>query len=101
MAIVWDDAYKTKITTKLTRAIGQAIQDGELESERLSEVCQAILAVMDTLKTHEQLVDFLTKLSEQWPFFASVLNEEKSQGVTVDKVEQMFERQTAPAADKI
>lgn len=90
MGWIFDKSYKNRIGQQLVSCIGTAIESGELEVDDLSNVCDSILVVIDTIKTQEELSTFLEKLSGSWPFFNMVLTKENKIGESIQTIEQKF-----------
>jgi len=87
---MFDENYKNKMTLSLTVRIGRAIKSGELDDNELCEVCSYVAVAMDTIKSIEEVADFLTKMSARWPFFQEVLNEHKKMDNTIAQIDKMF-----------
>jgi len=91
MAISFDETYKNKIGMKITVRIGQAIKSGELSDNDLPEVCNYVLIAIETIKSHNELIDFLGNLTNRWPVFSSILTQEIKQQEAVTTIESMFQ----------
>ena len=90
MATFFDTNHKNKVGVALTKRIGEAVINGEMAGTEMPVACRYILAVIDTIKTNEDLIDFLAKLALRWPCFNIVLQEEQKFIATVQTVEQKF-----------
>jgi hypothetical protein len=90
MSATFDENYKNKMTLTLTVRIGKALKSGELDENELCEVCSYVSVAMDTIKSVEEVTDFLTKISARWPFFQEVLNEQKKTDNTIAQIDTMF-----------
>lgn len=73
-----DADHKNKIGSYLTRVLAQALKDGEISEEGASDAASKLLATVDTLRNQEELVAFLTQLSNRWPIFSNYLVIERS-----------------------
>jgi len=88
---------RNQIGTKLTIAIGTAFKTGDLTTEeQLHEVSEDILTIIDQIKTHRELIEVLTALTEKWPFFSSILKAESTQGQAVADIKETFKRRETP-----
>lgn len=90
MATFFDGNHKNKVGVAITRRMGEAVIKGELEGDQMPVVCRYVLAVIDTIKTNEELITFLSKLSLRWSCFQAVLTSEIEYIKTVESVEQKF-----------
>lgn len=90
MAISFDETYKNKVGMKITVRIGQAIKSGELSDNDLPEVCNYVLIAIETIKNHDELIGFLTNLTDRWPFFSHILTSEIKQQEAITSIESMF-----------
>ena len=93
---MFDENYKNKMTLSLTIRIGKALKSGELGENELCEVCSYVSVAMDTIKSIEEVTDFLTKMSARWPFFQEILDEQKKMDKTITQIDTMFVSRQAP-----
>jgi len=100
MSGTFDENYKNKITLSLTVRIGKALKSGELDENELCEVCSYVAVAMDTIKSIEELTDFLTVTSARWPFFQEILEEHKKTDNTIAQIDKMFVGRGTPAVPK-
>lgn len=72
-----DKAYKDIVCQKICIHLGHAIREKKLKDKELCEVCNFVLVAIESIDTHEKLVDFLGTLSARWPVFSPVYIHEK------------------------
>jgi len=66
------EAYRNEICSQLTKRIAMALGSQELPMNELPTVSMCILYNIDRVFTHDDLVDFLTTLTEKWSFFGTI-----------------------------
>lgn len=89
--MVITNEFRDQIGKRLTQRIGDAVESGELIVEDVPDCCDAILAVIDTITSHDQMIAFLKKLSSHWPFFATILETEEHNTATVETIQKSFQ----------
>lgn len=67
------EAYKDKIGTRIANIIGESLLQLKITQEDADEIGRYVLDNIDLAKTNSELFDFITKLSEKWPIFNSIL----------------------------
>ncbi len=67
------EEHKHDIEMRIVRRIILAIEKQELTSADLPNIADLILARIDTIKTQDELAEFLTELSARWSVFKDVL----------------------------
>jgi hypothetical protein len=72
-----DEAYKTAIEQKIVDAIADALEAGKIQETDLPPLSTYILAQMDKITTHDQLIGFLSHLSLRWTIFHNIAMEEE------------------------
>ena len=70
--MVITEAYRHEICTQLTKRIAMALGSQELPMNELPTVSMCILYNIDRIFTHDDLVDFLTMLTDKWTFFSTI-----------------------------
>lgn len=85
-----DDSYKNNIGAKLTNRLGLALEQHEIEEEDAVQIIDMILPAFEIMTQKEELIDFLSKLSSTWPFFAELVDEETTKLQAGDTIEQLF-----------
>ena len=89
-----NEEYKDKLGQSLTLQLAQALKAGNITEEDLPTAASYILNRIDTLKTKEELIQFLTDLASKWTFFSNTLLMEKGEIIEAQedkKVDQMEE----------
>lgn len=81
----FDEDYKDKIGAQLTRRLGEALRDGKIVKEEVSIIAAYILDNIDNVSDRSQLFEFLSKLSQKWPFFSDILTVEKTKELEENK----------------
>ncbi len=90
MAITFDEDYKNKIGFTIIVELNKAIKSGELPDNELSEVCTYVTVGLKHMKSHDELTDFLKKMTGRWNFFKNVHEEVTKQNSVVDTIENNF-----------
>jgi hypothetical protein len=72
-----DETYKTNIEQRIVDAIADALEAGKIQEKDLPPLSTYILAQMDRITTHDQLIGFLSHLSLRWPVFHHIAIEEE------------------------
>jgi hypothetical protein len=98
MSVTFDDNYRNQITISLTVRIGRAINSGELDDDEICEVCSYVTVALDTIKSKEEMTDFLIKMSARWPLFQEILDEENKRNNTLSQIDDMLLNRQIPAA---
>lgn len=92
----FDEARKNVVGERLTRRCAWALQEGQINETDFAEISEFILDTIDTITTQDQLLRFLTDLSQKWPIFSEALaleqGEEKEQkeGEKIGEVENLL-----------
>ena len=89
--VIITNEYRDQIGKRLTNRIGDAVENGELIVDDVPDCCDAILAVIDTISSYDQMIAFLKKLSTHWPFFGTILETEEHHTVTVETIQKTFQ----------
>lgn len=76
MPTLLEDSYKNHIGERITNRIGIAIHFQEIQLEEAEKIIDTILTIIDSMKYREELISLLSKLSQGWPFFNEILQEE-------------------------
>lgn len=66
------DERKKQIEKMIVEASIDALEAKLIQTEDLQPIAQFVLAQIDTIKTEEELVAFLTQLAEKWKFFLPI-----------------------------
>lgn len=77
--------HKNEIEKKIVEAIVTGLESNKILENQLSEIADFVLERIDALKTHEELVVFLSDLAARWPIFENIALTEK--GEAKDKAE--------------
>ena len=77
--------HKDHILNQIVETAITALENDTLAEDQLQVIANYTLSAIDTITTGEQMVTFLSGLSEKWPLFASIEQLEKAQ--TQEKVE--------------
>lgn len=103
----FDEAHKNVIGERLARKVARALEDGTVTLEQLPEISSYILDNIDTITTHDQLMTFLTNLSQKWPVFSDVLTmeegevQEKKEDQKIEQVEDLLKENKIDEALKV
>lgn len=75
------------IEKEIAELIIKGLKEGSLKEEDLSPIAKFVLEKIDTLATEEQMVTFLSELSQKWSVFSNIHNIEK--GKVMDQTEDL------------
>ena len=67
-----DSLYKNKIGLRLATILMDSFELGKVDKGDLSYLASYILDEMTEAKNSSQVFNFVLKLSEEWPIFASI-----------------------------
>lgn len=81
-----DEEQKNRIGQELTLRLARAIKEKEISVIEAPLISKFILENIDKIQNHEELNKFLTKLTDDWPFFANILELE------LGKEKELFEK---------
>lgn len=73
-----DTVYKRKIGKRLTDKVVTAFEEGTLPSGDVSYLAKYIRGSLADAKDSSEVLTFLLQLAEDWPMFASIINEPKN-----------------------
>lgn len=91
-----DSVYKDKVGKELTLRLTAVMEKEQISEEESRIIADVILTELDKAQTQEQLFQFLSDLSQKWPFFSDVLTLEKGaakieeEGKETVKVEELI-----------
>lgn len=80
--------HKEEIEKKIIEGIIDALENDKVAEAELPEVADFVLARIDQIQNHDQLVKFLDELSAKWPFFEGLEQIERGE-VTEAKEDQV------------
>jgi hypothetical protein len=83
------EQYKESIERKIVEAIISALDKKEIQESELSQIAGMVLDGIDKVSSQDQLIDFLTTLSDRWTIFKNILEIEKGQ------IKSVLEKKTA------
>lgn len=66
-------ADKDKIGLQLMRRLAQALKNGEITGEDSFNISSFIEEHIGSVKTNDQMGEFLRNLSQNWPIFSQIL----------------------------
>lgn len=96
-----------RIGSQLMLRAAQALKKEEFSQEEFSSVCSFLLDNLERCKTQEDIISFLTGLSDKWPLFSDYLAVErgkiveKQEDVTVKRVEDLIHNNKLDEALKV
>lgn len=64
--------HKKTLEKAIGEAIATALEKGNLSQEGLSEISDFILERIDKIQNHEELIKFVSDLSQKWPIFKNL-----------------------------
>lgn len=79
------EEHKNRIERAIVETVISALENGNLAESELSQIANFVLEKIDQIKTHDELVIFLSDLSSRWPIFTNLETLEK--GEIEEKVE--------------
>ena len=84
------EAHKTEVERKILEAEIDALENDQLSEAELPEIADFVLARIDQIHDHDQLVKFLDELSAKWSFFDNIEQLERGEVTEAkeDRVEQ-------------
>lgn len=94
MSVTFDENYKNKVAFSIIVRINQAIKSGDLPDNELCEVCTYVTVALKSMKSNDELTDFLLKMTYRWNFFEDVLNEVKNQNKVIGNIENSLLNRT-------
>ena len=97
----FDEVYKNKIGSQLTKRLAQALDEGDVTVEEARKVASYILANIDNATNHPQLINFLTQLSKKWSFYSGILTIEKGKKLDEEEEEKIEEVTELIKKDKV
>ncbi|MBI2036692.1 hypothetical protein HYT17_03620 [Candidatus Microgenomates bacterium] len=103
----FDEARKDIVGERLIRRLARALGDGEVTQEQASDASSYILDTIDTITSREQLIVFLTELSQKWPVFSEILTleqgeaQDKKEDEKVEQVEDLLKENKIDEALKV
>ena len=80
-----DSLYKNKIGLRLATILMDSFELGKVDKGDLSYLASYILDEMTEAKNSSQVFNFVLRLSEEWPIFASIT---KDPGIQVPEEQQ-------------
>lgn len=96
----FDEKHKNKVGQQIALRLARAIGKKEISLIETPYVSRFILDRVDDIKTQEEMIGFLTELTQKWPFFEEVLALEKGEEVKTEEAEEMAEIRKQLAKDK-
>lgn len=84
--------YRNKIGYQLTLRLAQAIKNKEIGVVEAPFISKQILNNIDKINSHDEMVAFLTKLVEDWPFFSNILTlelSEEEEKISQEKIKEI------------
>lgn len=94
----FDEIYKNRVGKHLTIRLALALKNGEITEQELPIIARFILDHIDNILNHEQLIQFLTNLSQKWPVFNHILTIEKGEeilikeGYAINQIQQLLKQ---------
>jgi len=94
----FDEIYKNRVGKHLTIRLALALKSGEITEQELPIIARFILDHIDNILNHEQLIQFLTNLSQKWPIFNHILTIEKGEeilnkeGYAINQIQQLLKQ---------
>ncbi len=91
-----DSVYRDKVGKDLTLRLTGVMEKEQITQEESRVIADVILTELDKVQTQEQMLQFLSALSQKWPFFSDVLTLEKGvaqieeEGRETVKVEELI-----------
>lgn len=80
-----DSVYRDKVGKDLTFRLTAVMEKEQVSEEESRIIADVILTELDKVQTQEQMLQFLSELSQKWPFFADVLTLEKGAAQTEEE----------------
>ncbi len=87
--------HKTDVERQIVEAIASALDKKELTEEQLPEISSFILSRIDLITDSDELLVFLSDLSNKWPSFINILDIEKG------KIKEITEQEAAVKAAEL
>lgn len=81
------EEYKEMIQWNIIDTITLALDENNVKNEELPEIAKYVMARIASITTHQQLVSFLIELSDRWPVFAQIANNEMGKAIEDKKGE--------------
>lgn len=89
--------YKKKIEAEIVEVIISSLEKGVIEEKDLPVISSYVLESIDKVSNQQELLSFLTTLTEKWSIFGSLQKlevgevKEQSEQKVVQNVEQLIE----------
>ena len=94
--MVIDSVYRDKVGKELTLRLAAVMEKEQISEEESRTIADVVLTELDKAQTQEQMLQFLSDLSQKWVFFSDVLTLEKGvaqgeqEGKETIKVEELI-----------
>lgn len=75
------DEHREKVYNNIVVTMAKALKEGEISKAELMLISKSLFASYQTVKTHEQLMQYLDELASHWEIFSSIITMEKGEGI--------------------
>lgn len=77
--------YRAEVERRLLETMARALENNQLTEEQSSQVAKFILDYLDDCDDHQEIIEFLDRMAQQWPVFAEVGNAEMARAIESKK----------------
>lgn len=95
------DTHRKEIERHILNKIIAELEADNLETTELPKIAQFVLATIDTVTTHQQLLPYLAELVLQWPCFKQIETIELGEVLRVQEHEIVHEMLVLSRSGKI